>query len=224
MANKRKAMDSIRDFLIKLKALDEELPEELAEDALQMTEEVKDALEEEEEIDVDDEDEIEIETDDDDISKPNKLNANVEKKIEKKVEDSIIRALKKYGMVKDACMASLDELEEELEEEAEDEEIEIESEDDNTVDPKVINNQDAARALLKKVKPIIANVKDSRDRRILANSFAKALKINKGTADYASILKASRNSAKDHKSIINTEDLGNQWAAKYNPHYNKEEN
>lgn len=215
MANKRKAMDSIRDFLIKLKALDAELPEELAEDALQMTEEVKDALEEEEEIETEDEDEIEIETEDEDDPKID---------IEKKVEDSIVRVLKKYGMVKDACMASLDELEEELEEEAEDDEIELESEEDNTVDPKVINNQDAARALLKKVKPIIANVKDSRDRRILANSFAKALKINKGTADYASILKASRNSAKDHKSVTNTEDLGSQWAAKYNPHYNKEEN
>lgn len=217
MANKKKAMDSIRDFLIKLKALDEELPEELAEDALQMTEEVKDALEEEGEEGEAPDIDVKDETEEGDIP---------EIDIEKKVEDSIVRVLKKYGMVKDACMASLDELEEELEAEAkaEDEEVEIESEDDNTVDPKVINSQDDAKALLKKVKPIIANVKDSRDRRILANSFAKALKLSKGTADYASILKASRNSAKDHKSTINTEDLGSQWAAKYNPHYNKEEN
>ena len=40
MANNKRAMGAIRDFLIKMKALDTEIPEELAEDALEMTEEV----------------------------------------------------------------------------------------------------------------------------------------------------------------------------------------
>lgn len=52
MANGSKVMASIKDFLIKMKALDEAIPEELAEDALKMTEEVKDALCEDEDPDV----------------------------------------------------------------------------------------------------------------------------------------------------------------------------
>lgn len=204
-------MNSIRDFLIKMKALDAEIPEELAEDALQMTEEVKDALEEEEEM-VEDEDALEEETEDEEP----------EVDIDKKVEDSLVKILRKYGVVKDSCMASLDALEEELEE---DESIELESEEDNMVDPEVINNKDSAKELLRKVKPIIANVKDSRDRRILANSFAKALKMNtKATADYASILNATKKAAKDSTPSTGTENLGLEWARKYNPHYNKEEN
>lgn len=55
MANKfestNKVRDSIKTFLEKMKALDEKIPEDLAEDALEMTEEVKDALEQLETVD-----------------------------------------------------------------------------------------------------------------------------------------------------------------------------
>ena len=44
MANNAKVMSSVKDFLLKMKALDEAIPEELAKDALEMTENIKDAL------------------------------------------------------------------------------------------------------------------------------------------------------------------------------------
>ena len=47
MANNAKVMSSVKDFLLKMKALDEAIPEELAKDALEMTENIKDALSDE---------------------------------------------------------------------------------------------------------------------------------------------------------------------------------
>ena len=44
MANNAKVMDSIKSFLLKMKANDENIPEELAQDACEMVEAVKDAL------------------------------------------------------------------------------------------------------------------------------------------------------------------------------------
>ena len=44
MADEARVMGAIKNFLLKMKALDEAIPEDLAEDALEMTEEVKDAL------------------------------------------------------------------------------------------------------------------------------------------------------------------------------------
>ena len=79
--------------------------------------------------------------------------------------------------------------------------------------------------MLRKVKPIIAGVKDSKSRKILADTFAKALiGEKKTTADYASILSASREAAKDLMSKKSTADsssvdYGMEIAKKYNPHY-----
>lgn len=50
MANNAKVMDSIKSFLLKMKANDENIPEELAQDACEMVESVKDALCEDEEV------------------------------------------------------------------------------------------------------------------------------------------------------------------------------
>ena len=52
MANNKKVMDSIKEFLERMKACDEAIPEDLAEDALEMVEGVKDALCEDEDVDV----------------------------------------------------------------------------------------------------------------------------------------------------------------------------
>lgn len=220
MANKAKVMDSIRDFLLKLKALDENIPEDLAEDALKMTEEVKDALCEDEEMEVEekeetkDEDPEETKEKDDD---PNEVD------IDKKVEDALVKVMRKYGLIQDSAMAALDEAEKELFKKEEEDE-DIEGEEAVTVDPEKINSKDAA-AMLRKVKPIIAGVKDAKSRKILADTFAKALVGDKKTTtDYASILSASREAAKDLMSKKSTADsssvdYGMEIAKKYNPHY-----
>ena len=220
MANKAKVMDSIRDFLLKLKALDENIPEDLAEDALKMTEEVKDALCEDEEMEVEEKEETE---DEDPKESEEKDEDPKEVDIDKKVEDAFVKVMRKYGLIQDSAMASLDEVEKELSKKEEEDE-DIEGEEAVTVDPEKINSKDAA-AMLRKVKPIIAGVKDSKSRKILADTFAKALiGEKKTTADYASILSASREAAKDLMSKKSTADsssvdYGMEIAKKYNPHY-----
>lgn len=220
MANKAKVMDSIRDFLLKLKALDENIPEDLAEDALKMTEEVKDALCEDEEMEVEEKEEIE---DEDPKESKEKDEDPKEVDIDKKVEDAFVKVMRKYGLIQDSAMAALDEVEKELSKKEEEDE-DIEGEEAVTVDPEKINSKDAA-AMLRKVKPIIAGVKDAKSRKILADTFAKALiGEKKTTVDYASILSASREAAKDLMSKKSTADAssvdyGMEIAKKYNPHY-----
>lgn len=220
MANKAKVMDSIRDFLLKLKALDENIPEDLAEDALKMTEEVKDALCEDEEMEVEEKEEIK---DEDPEETKEKDEDPKEVDIDKKVEDAFVKVMRKYGLIQDSAMAALDEVEKELSKKEEEDE-DIEGEEAVTVDPEKINSKDAA-AMLRKVKPIIAGVKDAKSRKILADTFAKALiGEKKTTTDYASILSASREAAKDLMSKKSTADsssvdYGMEIAKKYNPHY-----
>lgn len=222
MANKAKVMDSIRDFLLKLKALDENIPEDLAEDALKMTEEVKDALCEDEEMEVEEKEEIE----DEDLKEAKEETKDEDPKevdIDKKVEDAFVKVMRKYGLIQDSAMAALDEAEKELSKKDEEDE-DIDGEEAVTVDPEKINSKDAA-AMLRKVKPIIAGVKDAKSRKILADTFAKALiGEKKTTADYASILSASREAAKDLMNKKATKDAssvdyGMEIAKKYNPHY-----
>lgn len=219
MANKSKVMDSIRDFLLKMKAMDENIPEELAEDALQMTEEVKDALCEDEEMEVEVEKEEEPKVDDEDPKETEKVD------IDKKVEDAMVKVMRKYGLIQDSAMSALDEVEKELIKKETEEDEDIDGEEAVTVDPEKINANDAA-AMLRKVKPIIAGVKDARSRKILSDTFAKALVgSKKTTADYASILSASRSNAKamrDKAPAADTVDFGMEIAKKYNPHYKEE--
>ena len=95
MANSAKVMSSIKDFLIKMKALDEAIPEELAQDALEMTEEVKDAL-------CDDEtpDPLEVTKDEEVIEEEEKKEeAKDEESIETKVEDAMVKVMRKYGLI-----------------------------------------------------------------------------------------------------------------------------
>lgn len=220
MANKAKVMDSIRDFLLKLKALDENIPEDLAEDALKMTEEVKDALCEDEEMEVEEKEEIKEE---DPEESKEKDEGPKEVDIDKRVEDAFVKVMRKYGLIQDSAMAALDEAEKELSKKDEEDE-DIDGEEAVTVDPEKINSKDAA-AMLRKVKPIIAGVKDAKSRKILADTFAKALiGEKKTTADYASILSASREAAKDLMNKKPTKDAssvdyGMEIAKKYNPHY-----
>ena len=210
MANNAKVMDSIKSFLLKMKANDENIPEELAQDACEMVEAVKDALCEcDEDIEEKKEDEVKDEDPKEDI--------------DKKVEDAMVNVMRKYGLIKDGAMTSLDELEKKLgEEETED----VDGEEKVTEDPEKINDS-ARRQLLKQVKPIIAGVKDSAQRKALADAFAKSLGMNKQTADYSAVLSASRSAVKDSKiknpNPVSDADFGMEIARKYNPHYMKED-
>ena len=210
MANNAKVMDSIKSFLLKMKASDENIPEELAQDACEMVEAVKDALCEcDEVIEEKKEDEVKDEDPKEDI--------------DKKVEDAMVNVMRKYGLIKDGAMTSLDELEKKLgEEETED----VDGEEKVTEDPEKINDS-ARRQLLKQVKPIIAGVKDSAQRKALADAFAKSLGMNNQTADYSAVLSASRSAVKDSKiknpNPVSDADFGMEIARKYNPHYMKED-
>ena len=210
MANNAKVMDSIKSFLLKMKANDENIPEELAQDACEMVEAVKDALCEDEEV-IEENKEEEVKDED------------PKEDIDKKVEDAMVNVMRKYGLIKDGAMTSLDELEKKLGEEETDD---VDGEEKVTEDPEKINDS-ARRQLLKQVKPIIAGVKDSAQRKALADAFAKSLGMNKQTADYSAILSASRSAVKDSKiknpNPVSDADFGMEIARKYNPHYMKED-
>ena len=207
MANNAKVMSSVKDFLLKMKALDEAIPEELAKDALEMTENIKDAL--------CDEDPNPLQITEDEDPKPEENN------MEGKVEDAMVKVLKKYGLIKDSSMSALDELEEGCS--AEDEE---EGEEEVTVDPEKMND---AMTLLRTVKPVIAGIKDSKTRKQVSDAFAKALKMSIGTNEqYGRMMTMARMSAKDSmtKKQQSTQDadyeFGMDLAKRFNPHYKKE--
>ena len=207
MANNAKVMSSVKDFLLKMKALDEAIPEELAKDALEMTENIKDAL--------CDEDPNPLQITEDEDPKPEENN------MEGKVEDAMVKVLKKYGLIKDSSMSALDELEEGCS--TEDEE---EGEEEVTVDPEKMND---AMTLLRTVKPVIAGIKDSKTRKQVSDAFAKALKMSVGTNEqYGQMMAMARMSAKDSmsKKQQSTQDadydFGMDLAKRFNPHYKKE--
>ena len=207
MANNAKVMSSVKDFLLKMKALDEAIPEELAKDALEMTENIKDAL--------CDEDPNPLQITEDEDPKPEENN------MEGMVEDAMVKVLKKYGLIKDSSMSALDELEEGCS--AEDEE---EGEEEVTVDPEKMND---AMTLLRTVKPVIAGIKDSKTRKQVSDAFAKALKMSISTNEqYGQMMAMARMSAKDSmtKKQQTTQDadyeFGMDLAKRFNPHYKKE--
>lgn len=199
MPNTFKVMDSIKNFLVKMKALDESIPEELAEDALKMTEEVKDALCESE------------------VEEKFEEKADDENAIEAKVEDAMVKVMKKYGLIKDESMESLDKLDEcEVKDEDGEEEV--------YTDPEKMND-DARKVLLRKIKPMVASIKDASTRKKFADAFAEALSINKGD-QYGDIAKMTKMNAKDrmykNNDSVDMVDFGMQIAEKFNPHYKKE--
>lgn len=223
MANEARVMGAIKNFLLKMKALDEAIPEDLAEDALEMTEEVKDALCEEEtakDSDLGGDNPVE---DEEPVEEEEKVD------IDKKVEDAFVKVMRKYGLIKDSAMASLDDLETKLSEAQETEDVE--GEEEVTVDPEVMNDS-AKRELLRAIKPAIASVKDSKTRKLLADNFAKAIGVvSSTTSDYASIMQAvvnnTRKAVSEKKQTVDHSvedvDFGMQIAQRFNPHYMKED-
>lgn len=205
MANSRKVRDSIKGFLEKMRAMDEAIPQELAEDALEMTEEVNDALNELETIDEGEE-----------IVKEKEKSEEVESK----VEDALVKVMRKYGLIEDGAMKSLDEIEEKIEEKLEDEC----GVDEVTVAPEKINDSAAEiRNFIRQIKPVIASVKDSKQRKALADSVANIAKISMND-QYSEIYNVTRKSSKDAmnnkvKAKDSDFDFGMEIAKKFNPHY-----
>lgn len=221
MANNAKVMGSIKAFLERMKACDESIPEELADDALEMVEGVKDALCEDEEADV-----LEV-TKDGDCSMQDKA-------LDKKIEDSLVKVMRKYGMIKDESMKAIDEC---LEEATKDEEIDLveetkdaDGEEEVLVDPETVKDSaKEVRKYVEAIKPIIAAIPNAKDRKRASDSIANIIKLSRGN-QYGDILKASRQAAKDEaakkQNTVQTADadfdLGRTWAEKFNPHYMKE--
>lgn len=213
MANEKRVRDAVRKFLTCMQAHDA-IPEELAEDALEMTEEVNDALcetAEDEEVNP-----LEITKDED---KPDDL--------DKKVADGVVRALRELGFYKDPAMKALDELEVE-EKETEDEDPDDLTEDaDNeesvTVDPEKMKD---SATLLRTMKPVIAAIKNPKERKKAADALARMIKGSRVTSsDYGTLMNIKQKKAtKDSKAkaMDSDYDFGMSIAKRYNPHYKEE--
>ena len=212
MANEKRVRDAVRKFLTCMQAHDA-IPEDLAEDALEMTEEVNDALEMTEEVN----DALCETTEDED--KPDDL--------DKKVADGVVRALRELGFYKDPAMKALDELEVE-EKETEDEDPDDITEDaDNeesvTVDPEKMKD---SATLLRTMKPVIAAIKNPKERKKAADALARMIKGSRVTSsDYGTLMNIKqKKAAKDSKAkaIDSDYDFGMSIAKRYNPHYKEE--
>lgn len=210
MANEKRVRDAIRKFLTCMQSHDA-IPEDLAEDALEMTEEVNDALCEETK---------------DEEANPLEITKDEEKPddLDKKVADGVVRALRELGFYKDPAMKALDELEVE-EKETEDEDPNPTEDADNeesvTVDPEKMKD---SATLLRTMKPIIAQIKDSKERKKAADALARMIgKTRKTTTDYGDLMNIQKKKvAKDSKTADTDYDFGMQIAKRFNPHYKEE--
>lgn len=213
MANEKRVRDAVRKFLTCMQAHDA-IPEELAEDALEMTEEVNDAL---------------CETTEDEEANPLEITKDEDKPddLDKKVADGVVRALRELGFYKDPAMKALDELEVE-EKETEDEDPDDLTEDaDNeesvTVDPEKMKD---SATLLRTMKPVIAAIKNPKERKKAADALARMIKGSRVTSsDYGTLMNIKqKKAAKDSKAkaMDSDYDFGMSIAKRYNPHYKEE--
>lgn len=213
MANEKRVRDAVRKFLTCMQAHDA-IPEDLAEDALEMTEEVNDAL---------------CEATEDEEANPLDITKDEDKPddLDKKVADGVVRALRELGFYKDPAMKALDELEVE-EKETEDEDPDDLTEDaDNeesvTVDPEKMKD---SATLLRTMKPVIAAIKNPKERKKAADALARMIKVSRVTSsDYGTLMNIKQKKAtKDSKAkaMDSDYDFGMSIAKRYNPHYKEE--
>lgn len=212
--------DAIKNFLLKLKSMDEStVSEEVVDAACEMAEEVAKA--EDEEIK-----ETEVEETE---TKDECKDEDLEEKIEKKVSDALNRALAAYG-IKDTSTKALDELEAELEKEEEKDE-DPSSEESVTIDPEKIEAKDSVEEVKKAIrdmKPVLAAIEDPIARKKATDAFVKMARMNMTTTSaYADIQSAIGNNGKkanDSKPIVTDADYdhGMDIAKRFNPHYMKE--
>lgn len=207
--------DAIKNFLLKLKSMDEStVSEEVVDAACEMAEEASKAEDEE----------IKEETFSEDAEAE-----SFEELVERKAADAVSRALRAYG-IKDACTNALDELEAELEKEEEKDE-DPSSEESVTIDPEKIEAKDSAEEVKKAIrdmKPVLAAIEDPIARKKATDAFVKMARMNMSTTStYADIQAAIGNNGKkanDSKPIVADADYdhGMDIAKRFNPHYMKE--
>ena len=207
--------DAIKNFLLKLKSMDEStVSEEVVDAACEMAEEASKAEDEE----------IKEETFNEDAE-----TESFEELVERKAADAVSRALRAYG-IKDACTNALDELEAELEKEEEKDE-DPSSEESVTIDPEKIDVKDSAEEVKKAIrdmKPVLAAIEDPIARKKATDAFVKMARMNMSTTStYADIQSAISNNGKkanDSKPIVADADYdhGMDIAKRFNPHYMKE--
>lgn len=213
--------DAIKNFLLKLKSMDEStVSEEVVDAACEMAEEVAKA--EDEEIK-----ETEVEETE---TKDECKDEDLEEKIEKKVSDALNRALAAYG-IKDASTKALDELEAELEKKEEEKDEDPSDEESVTIAPEKIEAKDSAEEVKKAIrdmKPVLAAIEDPIARKKATDAFVKMARMNMSTTStYADIQSAIGNNGKkanDSKPIVTDADYdhGMDIAKRFNPHYMKE--
>lgn len=207
--------DAIKNFLLKLKSMDEStVSEEVVDAACEMAEEASKAEDEE----------IKEEAFSEDAEAE-----SFEELVERKAADAVSRALRAYG-IKDACTNALDELEAELEKEEEKDE-DPSSEESVTIDPEKIDVKDSAEEVKKAIrdmKPVLAAIEDPIARKKATDAFVKMARMNMSTTStYADIQSAISNNGKkanDSKPIVADADYdhGMDIAKRFNPHYMKE--
>ena len=207
--------DAIKNFLLKLKSMDEStVSEEVVDAACEMAEEASKAEDEE----------IKEETFSEDAE-----TESFEELVERKAADAVSRVLRAYG-IKDACTNALDELEAELEKEEEKDE-DPSSEESVTIDPEKIDAKDSAEEVKKAIrdmKPVLAAIEDPIARKKATDAFVKMARMNMSTTStYADIQSAISNNGKkanDSKPIVADADYdhGMDIAKRFNPHYMKE--
>ena len=207
--------DAIKNFLLKLKSMDEStVSEEVVDAACEMAEEASKAEDEE----------IKEETFSEDAGAE-----SFEELVERKAADAVSRALRAYG-IKDACTNALDELEAELEKEEEKDE-DPSDEESVTIDPEKIDVKDSAEEVKKAIrdmKPVLAAIEDPIARKKATDAFVKMARMNMSTTStYADIQSAISNNGKkanDSKPIVADADYdhGMDIAKRFNPHYMKE--
>ena len=207
--------DAIKNFLLKLKSMDEStVSEEVVDAACEMADEASKAEDEE----------IKEETFSEDAEAE-----SFEELVERKAADAVSRALRAYG-IKDACTNALDELEAELEKEEEKDE-DPSSEESVTIDPEKIDAKDSAEEVKKAIrdmKPVLAAIEDPIARKKATDAFVKMARMNMSTTStYADIQAAIGNNGKkanDAKPIVADADYdhGMDIAKRFNPHYMKE--
>ena len=207
--------DAIKNFLLKLKSMDEStVSEEVVDAACEMAEEASKAEDEE----------IKEETFSEDAEAE-----SFEELVERKAADAVSRALRAYG-IKDACTNALDELEAELEKEEEKDE-DPSDEESVTIDPEKIDVKDSAEEVKKAIrdmKPVLAAIEDPIARKKATDAFVKMARMNMSTTStYADIQSAISNNgrkANDSKPIVADADYdhGMDIAKRFNPHYMKE--
>lgn len=213
MANEKRVRDAVRKFLTCMQAHDA-IPEDLAEDALEMTEEVNDAL---------------CEVTEDEEANPLEITKDEDKPddLDKKVADGVVRALRELGFYKDPAMKALDELEVEEKETVDEDPDDITEDADNeesvTVDPEKMKD---SAILLRTMKPVIAAIKNPKERKKAADALASMIKGSRVTSsDYGTLMNIKQKKAtKDSKAkaMDSDYDFGMSIAKRYNPHYKEE--